>query len=599
MKLKNFYPVDFDGSRKAFNSLIRTLLIKANYDAVLKKVTSYKGMHQYNDSQECWTLKFDGKEGIYGLVQNQNTENENSFEACFDLYYFPSPKEKNIHNSSLIEEYIANSEQYIEKIKGFSSFLELYLNFKIAKININIQKKDDNFQIIYKTLNRIKTFAKDGIKDINNHTNKQYIISPQNIDKNFPSFKFTLPFFNFFNTLLTRSAKKDPISFDIKKSKVASVYYDKKGIQSKKNDSLCTKLELTVEYSQEEKSQNNTITKYKRLFNLLSSGSWFKYDLDLSKFTSIQNKSLKPRLIVVTGFLGSGKTNFLQNFIEFENQNNKFVGIIQNEIGKTGLDGKLLDYDFNMVEIDEGCVCCSLAGQLRAALTTLIQKKVPDTIILETTGVANPFNLLSEIDELDDLIDFDSIITIVDAKSYKQLIQAYSVFKDQIRSADVILLNKIDLLDKKELEEIEKELHIQNRCANIIKTTQCSINPLVVTNSAQLSNNTSHISSEFNEETTHFRTHKDDNLSSIKKTLIKKLNRKIFEEFLQNIPKNILRIKGIVEFENSSSQFVVQYVNNFYEITPLEEEKKREKFLIYIGENIQESLKHNTLFLYP
>ena len=589
MKLKNFYPVDFDGSRKAFNSLIRTLLIKANYDAILKKVTSYKGMHQYNDSQESWTLKFDGKEGIYGLIQSQNNIKEDSFNATFDLYYFPSPNEKDIHNSSLIEEYIANNDHYIEKVKGFSSFLELYLNFKIAKINITIQKKEDNVQITYKTLNRIKTFTKDGIEDLNNHTNKQYIISPNNIDKNFPSFKFTLPFFNFLNTLLTRIGKKDPVNFDIKKSKVAAVYYNKEGIQSKKDDSLCTKLEFTIEYSQEE-GNINTNTKYKRLFNILSSGSWFKYDLDLSNFTSIQNKSLKPRLILVTGFLGSGKTNFLQNFIEFENQNNKFVGIIQNEIGKTGLDGKLLDYDFNMVEIDEGCVCCSLAGQLRAAVTTLIEKKVPDTIILETTGVANPFNLLSEIDELDDLIDFDSIITVVDAKSYTQLIQAYSVFKDQIRSADVILLNKIDLLDKKELEEIEEKLHIQNRCANIIKTTQCSINPLVVTNSAQLSNNTSHISSEFNEETTHFRTHKEDNLSSIKKTLSKKLDRKVFEGFLQNIPKNILRVKGIVEFENSSSQFVVQYVNNFYEITELEEDKKRENFLIYIGEEVQENL---------
>ncbi|MAD42000.1 MAG: cobalamin biosynthesis protein P47K [Arcobacter sp.] len=587
MKIKNFYPVDFDGSRKAFNSLLRTLLIKANYDAVLKKVTAYKGMHQYNDSQECWTLKFEGKEGVYGLIQNQNIENENSFEACFDIYYFPSPNEKDIQNSSLIEEYIANSEQFIEKVKGFSSFLELFLNFKIAKLDINIHKEQDKLQITYKTLNRIKTFSKDGIEDLHNHTKERYIISPKSIDKNFPSFKFILPFFNFFNTLLTRSAKKDPINFNIRKSKVEAIYYDKEGVQSKNNDSLCTKLELTIEYSNEEKSVIKN-TKYKRIFDILSSGSWFKYDLDLSKFTSIQNKSLKPRLIVVTGFLGSGKTNFLQNFIEFENQNNKFVGIIQNEIGKTGLDGKLLDYDFNIVEIDEGCVCCSLAGQLRAAVTTLIQKKIPDTIILETTGVANPFNLLSEIDELNDLIDFDSIITVVDAKSYSQLIQAYSVFKDQIRSADVILLNKIDLLDEKELKEIEEKLHIQNRCANIIKTIQCNINPLVVTNSAQLSNNTSHISGEFNEETTHFRTHKDDNLSSIKKIISKKLNRKVFEEFLQNIPKNILRVKGIVEFENSTSQFVVQYVNNFYEIIELEENKKREKFLIYIGEKIQE-----------
>ena len=588
MQLKNFYPLDFDGSQKGFNSLIRTLLIKANYDALLKKVTSYKGMHQYNDSQECWTLKFDNKEGIYGLIQIQTKNKTDFYEAEFDIYYFPSPNEKDLQNSSLIEEYIVNSEQFIEKVKGFSSFLEVYLNFKIAKLILKISKSEDNLQVIYKTLNRIKTFAKDGIEDISNLTNKQYIISPNAIDKNFPSFRYILPFFNFFNTLLTRNVKKDPDSLDIKKSKVASIYYNKEGIQSKNYDKFCTKLEFALEYSNEKKKEVKSENKYKKLFNILTSGSWFKYDLDLSKITVSQSKTLKPKLIIVTGFLGSGKTNFLQTVLEFANQNSSFVGIIQNEIGKTGLDAKLLDYDYNMVEIDEGCVCCSLAGQLRAAVTSLMEKRIPDTIILETTGVANPFNLLSEIDELDNLIDFDSIITIVDAKSYHKLLTSYNVFKDQIRAADVILLNKIDQLEQKEIERIENELHTQNRCASVIKTVKCGINPLVVTNSAHLSNSTNHISSEFNEETTIFRTHLEDNLSSIKKSIDRKLNRKEFEKSLKNIPKNVLRVKGIVEFDDSDSQYVVQYVNSFYEITKIEENKRRENFLIYIGEKIQE-----------
>ena len=587
MKLENIYPIDFDGSSKSFNSLIRTLLIKANYDAILKKVTGYKGMHQYNDSQECWTLKFDKAEGIYGLILNHNKNEKDYDEASFDLYYFPSPTERYSQKLSLIEEYIVNSEHFIEKVKGFSSFLDLFLNFKIAKLNINISKKDDSLLLTYKTLNRIKTFSEDGIEDIHNITSHKYIVSPKGLDKNFPAFRFTLPFFNFFNTVLTRSLKKDPSSFYIKKSKVETINYNKKSIQSKNDDVLTTKLELSVSYSNKEINLYMDI-KYKKLFDLLTSGSWFTYELDLSKFKSIQGKNLKPRLIVVTGFLGSGKTNFLQNFLEFENQNNEFVGIIQNEIGKTGLDGKLLDYDYNIVEIDEGCVCCSLAGQLRSAIMSLFEKRVPDTIILETTGVANPFNLLSEIDELSDLIDFDSIVTVVDAKSYKKLISSYTVFKDQLRSADVILLNKIDLLSKEELEEVEKEIQIQNRCSTIIKTINCSINPLVVTNSVHENNSINQISNHFQEETTHFRTHLEDKLSSIKKTVDKKLNRNEFEDVLKNIPENILRVKDIVEFEGSTSQFVIQYVNNFYEIYELYEDKKRENFLIYIGENIQE-----------
>ncbi|XOB62434.1 CobW family GTP-binding protein [Campylobacterota bacterium DY0563] len=586
MKLKDFYPLDFNGTQKDFDSLMRAFLIKANYDPILKKITGYKGMHQYNDSQECWTLKFDSKEGIYGLIQSQATEKNDSYESVFDIYYFPSPNEKELQNSSLIEEYIVNSEQFIEKVKGFSSFLEVYLNFKIAKLILNIPKDEKNFQIKYKVLNRIKTYTKDGIEDINNLTNNKYIISPNSIDKNFPSFKFILPFFNFFNTLLTRIIKKAPVDLKLKKTKVNAIVYDKEGIQSKKEDTNITKLEFTIDYNDNE---NININKdHSILHKLLLSGTWSKLDLDLKNFINKQTNSLKPKLIVVTGFLGSGKTNFLQNFIEFENQNSRFIGIIQNEIGKTGLDGKLLNYDYNIVEIDEGCVCCSMAGQLRSAITTLFDKRIPDTIILETTGVANPFNLLSEIDQLGDLIEFDSIITIVDANSYEKLNSSYLVFKDQVRAADVILLNKIDLLSKDELEKIENEINLQNRCAAVIKTVNCNINPNEVTNQAHLSNSTNHISTEFNEESTVFRTHLEDNISSIKKSVDKKLNREEFEKILKNIPKNILRVKGIVEFQNFTSQYVVQYVNGFYDIKEIEDGTKKEKFLIFIGEKIQD-----------
>lgn len=581
MIVKDFYPLDFDGSQNSFNSLIRTILIKANYDSVLKKVTGYKGMHQYEDLQECWTLKFDTKEGIYGLLQNRVNSSANDYESSFDLYYFPSPNEKNLQNCSLIEEYIASGNQYIEKVKGFSSFLEMFLNFKIAKIFLNISKDDSSLQITYKVLNKIKTFSKDGIEDINNLTNEKYIIKPNEMDKNFSSLKAILPFFNFFNTLFTRFIKNDPSSFLIKKYKVPAISYNKDGIQSKKSDVLCTKLELQISYT--DVQENSRSLEFERdqknrFFKLLTNGSWFKYKINLNDFEINQSNSLKPRLIVVTGFLGSGKTNFLQNFIEFENQNSRFVGIIQNEIGKTGLDGKLVDYDYNMVEIDEGCVCCSLAGQLRSAIATLFEKKVPDTIILETTGVANPFNLLGEIDELDDLIEFDSIVSIIDAKSYYKLLNSYAVFKDQIRAADVILLNKIDLVDENELQKIEENLHIHNRCVEVIKTVNCSINPLVVTNSAHINNSTGQISNEFNEESTLFRTHLEDNLSSVKKSIDSKLDRREFEEYLQNLPENILRVKGIVEFKGFSSQYVVQYVNGLYEINEIEEIKKENFF---------------------
>lgn len=589
MKIDVIYPIDFDGSTKSFNSLMNTILIKASYDNILKKITSYKGMYLSQKRGMCWTIKFENIKGIYGLVLSKVYKLNDSFIGEYSLLYFPSKNDKYLSKSSLYEEYLIYTNNFINKVRDFSAYEELYNNFKIATLNFVI--KNRVLKINYTSQTRIKTIALDGVEDKLNILENKYVIEPKGVDKDFPALKFTIPFFNFLNSFFTRLGNKRPKKFDIYKNKAFAVYYEdsKKSTLCEDKGSIHLSLELEYDEIIEESDLKSKLAKNSYLYNFLKNNFWYSNTIDEQKYFSNNLNSLKPKFILITGFLGSGKTNFLQNYIEYETQNNRFVGIIQNEIGKTGLDGKLLDYDYSMVEIDEGCVCCSLAGQLRAGIGTLLEKKTPDTILLETTGVANPFNLLSEIDELSDLIEFDSIVTIVDGKNYKKLSNEYSVFKDQIKAADVILLNKTDLISKEELKEVEESLKINNRCAEIIKTIKCDINPHLVSNYAQLSSsNTKSVSSEFNEEVINFRTHKDDHLSSIKKPVKQKLHKNIFESFLNKLPNNIIRVKGIVEFFEEEGQFVVQFVNHDYELVKLEDNKRKENFLIYIGRKLKE-----------
>ena len=127
---------------------------------------------------------------------------------------------------------------------------------------------------------------------------------------------------------------------------------------------------------------------------------------------TIDKKSLgideRPPLIILSGFLGAGKTSFLQHFIEYQTQCSRFVAVI----GEVGLDGKLLDD--TITEIDEGCVCCSLVGNLKRAVNGILSSFQPDYIILETTGAANPLNLLDEIVELEAQVRYDCTVTVVD-----------------------------------------------------------------------------------------------------------------------------------------------------------------------------------------
>ena len=595
MNISDFYPAQIDASSKTFNSIMRSLLIKASFDGILKKITGYRGMYLSEEAQECWTIKFDNFEGVFGLLLSSTQDKQNGYLGEFNLYYFPSPNDDFLKQFSLIEEYIAKDKDFIEKVRAFSSHRELWTNFHVGVLQMFINDEKDSMFVSYESETKLKTYSSHGVLDKLGITNNEYIINPLGIDKNFPAFRVMLPFFNFFNTLLTRLNTDKPDYFNIYKTSGESLFYDKKGNFSTREECKSLKLFLSLGYGNMDFSklestsfEKQTLKKTNILYSFMSSATWCDYEVDFSRFNkSFKNKSVKPKLIVVTGFLGSGKTNFLQNYIEYETQKNRFVGIIQNEIGKVGLDGKLLNYDFSLVEIDEGCVCCSLAGQLKQGVATLLENYQPDTILVETTGVANPFNLLSELSELENIVEFDSIVSIVDGVNAKELYKNFNIFKDQIRAADVILLNKIDLMSEQEIKEVEELLSKNNKCANIIKTTNCDISPVSVSlSSGLIKSSTSHISSMFTEEAPTVRTHVDDGLQSIKKDILKPLNRDIFESHLQTMPKDIFRVKGIVEFENEENQFVVQFVNGVYEVQEMENSKGRETFLVYIGRNV-------------
>ncbi|CAB1084660.1 Metal chaperone, involved in Zn homeostasis [Olavius algarvensis Delta 1 endosymbiont] len=299
----------------------------------------------------------------------------------------------------------------------------------------------------------------------------------------------------------------------------------------------------------------------------------------------------RPQLIVLTGFLGSGKTSFLQHFIEYQVQLNRFVAIIQNEIGEIGLDGKLLDHDYAVTEIDEGCVCCTLVGNLKNAIHQILSSFHPDYIVLETTGLANPYNLLDEISELDELVRFDSITTIVDGLNVKRSLNKYEVAGDQIKAADIILLNKKDLLTDIQLKEINQILKEINPAAPILGTTHGDINPsLIYSVDLQDDLERTH-KKELQEEALHpHHSHEHDGLSSLKITFSEPLDKEHFIEAIRSIPPNIFRIKGVIDFIEGQKPMLFQYVGGRFEFSEFNNPKMVDRFLVVIGQDIQQGI---------
>ena len=303
----------------------------------------------------------------------------------------------------------------------------------------------------------------------------------------------------------------------------------------------------------------------------------------------------RPHFIVVTGFLGSGKTTFLQNFIEYQVQRNLFVAVIQNEIGEIGLDSKLLEQDYAVTEMDEGCVCCTLVGNLKTAISEILSEFTPDYIVLETTGVANPANLISEICELEEKVRFDSVTAIVDSLNVESTLNEYEVAREQLRTADILLLNKEDLIDDQRKDELLQMVREYNPSAPVVFVKQGDINPALIygpDNFERKPDETDvheHSHHEHDDEHDHHHhSHQFDSLSSIKIDIHEPLDQGLFLERIASLPPEVFRVKGIIDFSEEGSALLFQYVAGRYEISEYSMSKTNERFLIFIGQNMDE-----------
>ena len=191
----------------------------------------------------------------------------------------------------------------------------------------------------------------------------------------------------------------------------------------------------------------------------------------------MENKSTIP-VTVLTGFLGSGKTTLL-NRILHENHGKK-IAVIENEFGEVGVDNELvIGANEEIFEMNNGCICCTVRGDLIRILDQLTKRKDKlDHVIIETTGMANPAPVAQTFwidEEMKERYSLDAIVTIIDSKHVWQHIDENSECKEQIAFADIILLNKTDLVNEDELNRLDKRIKSMNSQAKTFRTQNASI----------------------------------------------------------------------------------------------------------------------------
>jgi G3E family GTPase len=308
--------------------------------------------------------------------------------------------------------------------------------------------------------------------------------------------------------------------------------------------------------------------------------------------------SEKIPVTVLTGYLGAGKTTLL-NRILTEDHGKKFA-VIVNEFGEAGIDGDLIvGADEEIFEMNNGCICCTVRGDLIRILDGLMKRKGKfDAIIVETTGLADPAPVAQTFfvdQDVGDATKLDAVITVTDAKWLKDRLKDAPEAKNQIAFADVIVLNKVDLVSAEELASVEAAIRAINPYAKLHKTTHCDvpIDQLLDRNAFDL-DRILDIEPDFLESGHHH--HHSDEVRSMSFTIPGDVDPEKFMPWINDISQaqgpNILRSKGILAFKDEPRRFVFQGVHMILDgdlQRDWKADEKRESRLVFIGRDLNEN----------
>ena len=296
---------------------------------------------------------------------------------------------------------------------------------------------------------------------------------------------------------------------------------------------------------------------------------------------------------VLTGYLGAGKTTLLNRILTHEH--GKKVAVIVNEFGEIGIDNQLvIDADEEIFEMNNGCICCSVRGDLIRIVSNLMKRRDKfDHLVIETTGLADPAPVIQTFfvdEDMKEQITLDAVVTLVDAKHIHQHWEAEEA-QEQIAFADVILLNKTDLVSAADLADLEAKIRGMNAMAKIYRTQDAGVEmDSVLGVQAFDLTRALEIDPEFLGEEAH---EHDETVGSIALAEPGEINGQKLNGWLSNLLQtqgpDIFRMKGILNIQGEDQRFVFQGVHMLFDGRPDRQwkpEETRKNELVFIGRNL-------------
>lgn len=277
--------------------------------------------------------------------------------------------------------------------------------------------------------------------------------------------------------------------------------------------------------------------------------------------------------MLVTGSLGSGKTTLLKRILD----NAPFrIAVLMNEFGEIAIDSTVIKGEYvDIVELVGGCACCSLTGEFESAVREIIAKSEPELIVVEATGVAESDALVYEIEDNLPGVRLDSVVGIIDAYLGVRHPHVGYTSRVQIASADILLINKTDLVSDKEVKGIEAQARGFNDRAVIVRTVNCGVDTgllfgLGVGTRPRVSSTT-----------------EPERFESFWWESDKMLDLKRFADLAKRLPESVFRAKGFIHSREGGRLF--NYVSGRSDVEDFPAETNR---IVFIGRNLEEHREH-------
>ncbi len=538
----------------------------------------WRGLRPCMGTGYAWTMRANGRDGVYGLAFLGEERDAACLRSRFSLFYFPDPEE------AVLARYLPDARQraaapdYFAGIREFTRRESSNLFF-LGFLGLNTRLDLTGLSFDLEAPARQRVVAVDGLPAEGAAPGVGFGVAKGGWACDVPALRLALPCFRLLGLSAASLLETKP-HWAVARREFPVTAFTADGDWGIMEGEALAGTAFSAAFG----------SPLPDLSPPHESGSAFRpFSGRAFAVKEPEWDDSRPVLHVVSGFLGSGKTTFVSEWLAWLHNHDRHTAVLQNELGAKSLDSFLLQHETLSEALDEGCVCCTLADSLRPAIRRLMDLLPTEQIILETTGLANPGAVADALADLADMVRPGLCISLVDCLDMDRVLAEHpagpaGLAGEQIRRADVLVCNKIDTVTGDSSARIMGVLKRMNPAAVVFAATHGRISFGALDGLHERRGGPgSQAAAALRPRPARRVTHQDEGYASLAFTVTRPVSVEELNAVIRLAQGRAPRVKGIVDSLEESGPMIVQYAAGAFLLEYPLSPPGPDRFLVFIG----------------